>query len=365
MGAEPNDLRRFATRVGDWLTEGGPESDVVVSCRVRLARNLAGYPFVSRLETKRAEELAAEVQAAVLEARLDGETRWVAMSEAQPLLRLMLRERHLVSRDLVPSDDGTKATAGRAVAFGSSECVSVMVNEEDHLRLQALAAGYQIELAWQRADALDRFLEERLDFAAHPELGYLTGCPTNVGTGLRASVMLHLPALGLVRSELEKVFSAAQRTGLAVRGLHGEGSRAAGDFYQISNQVTLGRSEAQLVEDLQALVPRLIEFERKLRAALVREQRPALLDRVSRSLALLRTSRSLPTDVALAHLSNLRLGAYLGLQNELPLAPLGPLGVQIEKAHVQALTQEPVGAELCEPSVRDGLRAAFLRRRLG
>ncbi|MBI5363979.1 MAG: ATP--guanido phosphotransferase, partial [Planctomycetes bacterium] len=287
-----------------------------------------------------------------------------AMTDAPPLLRLLLRERHLVSRDLVPSEDGQKAAPGRAVAFGASECVSVMVNEEDHLRLQAMSAGYQIGLAWQRAQELDRFLEARLPFATDAELGYLTGCPTNVGTGLRASVMLHLPALGLVRSELEKVFAAAQRTGLAVRGLYGEGSRAAGDFYQISNQITLGRSEAQLVRDLEALVPRILEYERKVRALLLKEQRGALVDRVARSIGLLRTARSMPTEAALAHLSNLRLGAYLGLAQEPTLAVLLPLGVQVQKAHVQALAQEPLQPELCEPSVRDTLRASWLRRRL-
>jgi protein arginine kinase len=364
VGKSPLDLHRFAERVGDWLVPRGPESDVVVSCRARLARNLAEFPFVSRLEPRRAEEVAARVRGPLEEARFDGETHWVSMSEAEPLLRLMLRERHLVSRDLVPSDDGLKATPGRAVAFGASESVSVMVNEEDHLRVQAMAPGYQIELAWQLAEELDRFLEERLDYAADEELGYLTGCPTNVGTGLRASVMMHLPALSLVRPELEKVFTAAQRTGLAVRGMYGEGSRAAGDFYQISNQITLGRSTGQLVDDLRALVPRIVDFERKVRESLLREQRAAIVDRVSRSIGLLRTARSMTTELALAHLSNLRLGFHLGLQRDPAPEVLGPLGVQVQKAHVQVLVHEPPQPDLVEPSVRDSLRASLLRRRL-
>ena len=280
------------------------------------------------------------------------------------MLRLLLRERHLVSRDLVPSEDGTKAAPGRAVAFGASECVSVMVNEEDHLRLQTMTAGYAIRTAWERARELDRFLEARLPYAVDGEFGYLTGCPTNVGTGLRASVMLHLPALGLVRSELEKVFAAAQRTGLAVRGQYGEGSRAAGDLYQISNQITLGRGEEDLVRDLEALVPRILEFERRVRELLLREQRAALVDRIARSIGLLRTARSMPTEAALAHLSNVRLGLHLGLVREPSLEVLAPLSVQVQRAHVQALAQEPLEAELCEASVRDTLRASWLRRRL-
>ncbi|MEC8494171.1 MAG: ATP--guanido phosphotransferase, partial [Planctomycetota bacterium] len=250
--------------MGSWLMSEGPEADVVVSCRVRLARNVRGIPFMSQIEDERAEELCGQLRTALLDARIDGETRWVPMSEAPPVLRLLLLERNLISRDLLPRDENSTAP-GRAVAFGESETVSVMVNEEDHVRLQAMAAGFDLDLAWQRAEVLDRFLEERVEFATSPRLGYLTGCPTNVGTGLRASVMLHLPALGMVRLELEKVFAAAQRTGLAVRGMHGEGSRAAGDLYQISNQVTLGRSEEELVDDLRALVPEIVKFERRMR----------------------------------------------------------------------------------------------------
>ena len=336
----------------------------MLSCRVRLARNLADYPFIPRLDPKSAEELCNKLRAILFEARLDGETLWVPMTDATPVLRLMLRERHLISRDLAPSEDGQGAQPGRAVAFGASETISVMVNEEDHVRLQSLAGGFQLDAAWRRAQELDRFLEARVPFAFTSKLGYLTGCPTNVGTGLRASVMLHLPALSMVRSELEKVFAAAQKTGLAVRGMYGEGSRAAGDFYQISNQVTLGRSEAQLVDDLRALVPCIIEFERKVRATLLREQRPALRDRVSRSLGLLRTARAMQTEAALAHVSNLRLGMHLGLITEAPLAILNELGVQVQKGHVQALHQEAPSSALLEASERDRLRASWLRRRL-
>jgi protein arginine kinase len=286
------------------------------------------------------------------------------MTSASPLLRLMLRERHLISRDLAPSEDGHGAQPGRAVAFGASETISVMVNEEDHVRLQAIAGGFQLEAAWRHAQELDRNLENRLAFAYTQKLGYLTGCPTNVGTGLRASVMMHLPCLSLVRPELEKVFAAAQKTGLAVRGMYGEGSRAAGDFYQISNQITLGRSESQLVDDLSALVPCILDFERKVRATLDREQRAALKDRISRSLGLLRTARAMQTEAALAHLSNLRLGLHLGLYDSATLPVLNELGVHLQRGHVQALAPDAQSSELLEASERDRLRASLLRRRL-
>lgn len=360
----PIDAHRLAQHVGSWLSQPGPDSDVVLSCRVRLARNLVDRPFVPRLDAAGAEEVAARLRVHLVEAAIDGETLWVPMSQATPVLRLMLRERHLISRDLAPSEEGRSAPPGRAVAFGTSETVSVMVNEEDHLRLQALAAGFHLDLACERAQAIDRFLEARVPLAFSTEIGYLTACPTNVGTGLRASVMLHLPALGLVRSELEKVFTAAQRTGLAVRGMYGEGSRAAGDYYQISNQITLGRSEGQLVDDLRALVPRIIDFERRLRGALLKEQKAALKDRISRSIGLLRTARAMPTEGALAHLSNLRLGVHLGIASEASVDVLNELGVQVQKGHVQALQQQGGEGELIDASERDRLRATLLRKRL-
>ncbi|MEZ6017203.1 MAG: ATP--guanido phosphotransferase [Planctomycetota bacterium] len=355
----------MAAHLGAWLSSEGPESDVVVSCRVRLARNVDGVRFVPKLSAEEALKLAERLRPVLAEARLDGETRWVDVASASPLLRLLLLERNLASRDLVRPEVLDPLLPGRAVAFGASETVSVMINEEDHLRVQALAAGFDLDLAWDRARNLDRYIEDRVPFAVTPRLGYLTGCPTNVGTGLRASAMLHLPALGLVRRELEKVFAAAQRTGLAVRGMHGEGSRAAGDLYQISNQITLGRSEAQLIEDLRALVPLIVDFERKLRATLVEEMRAALTDRVTSSVAALRTARSMPTDDALAHLSNVRLGVQLGLTTAAPIGLLNVLGVQVQKGHLQVLTAKSGDVALLETSERDKLRAAYLRQRLG
>jgi len=363
MGFAPIDPRRFADRVGSWLLESGPEADTVVSCRVRLARNVAGYPFVLRLEPDRAEELCAKLRDVLEESDLEGEPVWVAMDDASAVMRLLLRERNLVSRDLAPTDPRLSARPGRGVVFSTTETVSVMINEEDHLRLQSLSGGLSLRSAWERLCRIDQQLEGPVGYAYTDELGYLTGCPTNVGTGLRASVMLHLPALGLVRKELEKVFTAAQRTGLAVRGMYGEGSRAAGDFYQISNQVTLGRSEDQLIGDLESLVPSIVAFERRVRVVLYEEQGASLEDRVNRSLGMLRTARSLPTEVALMHLSNVRLGACIGILPGLRPTDLNRIAIQIQKAHVHTLSGGAVGAQLAEPTERDRQRATFLRKR--
>ena len=361
----PIDPRRFAGHISSWLCTSAPDCDVVVSCRIRLARNLEGFPFSARLAPERAEELSSLLQPHLLEASFDGETIYVPMEETSLVLRLLLRERHLISRDLAPCEEPGTIPPGRAVAFGESERISVMVNEEDHIRIQSVAPGFGLDDAFAMAEELDRYLEGRLPYAYTRELGYLTGCPTNVGTGLRASVMLHLPALGLVRSELEKVFTATQRTGLAVRGLYGEGTRAAGDFYQVSNQVTLGRNEGNLIDDLRSLVPVITGFERRVRQALLADQRAALQDRVSGSLATLRMAPSLATEAALAHLSNVRLGHYLGLLEGPTIEVLKELGVQVQKGHVHALNAPEEEEDLLDPVRRDALRALLIRRRLG
>ena len=358
----PIDPRRFAEEVGTWLSTPGPDDDVVVSCRARLARNLDGYPFVSRMPPERAVEIAESMEELLVGLALDGETTWIDMGQASATLRLLLRERHLVSRDLAPTDPRLADRPGRAVAFGAEETLSVMVNEEDHLRLQSFASGFSLRNAWERACELDKVLEGKVGYAHSSELGYLTGCPTNVGTGLRASVMMHLPALGLVRSELEKVFNAAQRTGLAVRGMYGEGSRAVGDFYQFSNQVTLGCTEEELLAELECLVPSIVAFERRVRQVLLEEQRSALEDRIRRSFGMLRTARSLPTHVALIHLSNVRLGACLGVLSGFQASELTPTTVQIQKGHVNALGSSTPEA-LAEATERDRMRATYLRKR--
>lgn len=364
MVYNPIDCHALASRMCSWLAEPGPDSDVVISCRVRLARNLEGYPFAPRLSPERAEELCHCLRGHLVDAHLDGETWWVAMADASPVLRRLLRERNLISRDLAPEGEGHNM-AGRAVAFGETETTSVMVNEEDHLRIQALAPGFDLGLAWKRAQVLDRYLEGKVSLATSETLGYLTSCPTNVGTGLRASVMLHLPALSMSRTELAKVFTAAQRTRLAVRGMQGEGSDPAGHAYQISNQVTLGRTQQQLIDDLQALVPVIIDFERKMRQSLLENMEGPLKDRISRSMTALRTSRHLSTQRALNHLSLVRLGLHLGLVSGTRLDTLAQLGLHVQKGHVVALNQSEGLGETPDPSQRDRLRASLLRRRLG
>jgi len=368
LNKSPIDPQVFAERLGGWTSLAGPEHDVVVSSRVRLARNLSGYRFRTRIQPTEAEEIGQRMLRVLETAPLDGDTNWVSIGDASTLLRLLLRERHLCSRDLAPAGERDDALPGRAVAFGVGEDLSVMVNEEDHLRIQALAPGLDLEAALERARGLDRKLEELVDYAFTRELGYLTGCPTNVGTGMRASVMLHLPALSMVPSELDKVIHSAQSTGLAVRGIYGEGSRATGDLYQISNQVTLGRSEEQLVGDLAALVPSILEFERKVRSALLDERGDQLRDRITGARELLASSRSVDTEGALTALSLVRLGDLLGIETGLGIRDFGRLVVQVQKGHVQALGprgEVDAAGDVVPASMRDDWRAAYLRLRFG
>jgi len=363
----PIDPIPFSRSVGSWLQGQAPDRDVAVSCRVRLARNIGGYPFMTRIDDARALEVAGRVRSILDRTGLESaEPVWIDLPEATGLVRLLLRERHLASREHAPVEQRSRVLPGRAVVFSECETTSAMINEEDHLRLQGLAPGFDLRTAFERVRALDLVLEEAVELACSTRLGYLTACPTNVGTGMRASVMLHLPALGMVRSELEKVFAAAQRTGLAVRGMYGEGSRAAGDFYQISNQVTLGRSEEELLDELGALVPGIIEFERRVRGFLMEEREAALRDRVSRSLGTMASARMMPTDAGLQHLSNVRLGLALGFFEEgrFTFETIDATAIRIQKGHVQARHPDRAPGLLDAPA-RDRLRATFMREVFG
>src|SRR3989442_5383358 len=261
---------------GEWLRGTGPESDIVISSRIRLARNLAAFPFTNRATAHQKGEIETLLRERIAKLELDPTLSYLNVPALSPLDRQLLVERQLISRELASAD------GPRGVALGPHETVSLMVNEEDHLRLQVMRSGFALDEAWQDIDRVDDLLEQRVRYAFTEEFGYLTACPTNVGTGMRSSVMLHLPALVLAK-QIEKVFPALQKINLAVRGLYGEGSRASGDFYQISNQVTLGKSETTILNEIREVIPRIIEYERQARSTLVRDSRPLLHDKVQRA----------------------------------------------------------------------------------
>ena len=233
-------LDDLAHNNGEWLKGSGPESDIVISSRIRLARNLAEFPFISRASEQDRRQIESVLRSRIMEVEWGGDLIYVEIDELPGIDRQFLVERHLISREHAESQ-GT-----RAVAIQCGEKFSLMVNEEDHLRIQVMQSGLALKNVLDQVNTIDDLIEEKVAYAYQEKLGYLTACPTNVGTGMRVSVMLHLPALVITR-QMDKVFRALQKISLAVRGLYGEGSQAMGDFYQISNQVTLGRSEEELI----------------------------------------------------------------------------------------------------------------------
>ena len=342
----------FATP-GPWLRDDGPDTDVVMSCRVRVARNIAGFPFVNKASDKQHRELVSITRQVVLGTDLAEGMIWVDLNCATPRDRQLLLERHLISRNLAETD------IARAVAVSGDETLSIMVNEEDHLRMQLLAPGRQLVELVERINIIDDAIESKLDYAFSPRWGYLTACPTNVGTGIRLSVMMHLPALKLT-NEIERVRRAAKDLHLAVRGYYGEGSESAGDFYQISNQVTLGRSEDELLGEFQdRILPRIVEYEHQARKMLV-ERNPTLLDdRIFRALGILRAARLLGAEEAMKLLSRLRLGVHLGRLPGVAITAINRLLLLVQSAHLQ----QHVGVDLNRDQRRVA-RAKLVRQML-
>jgi protein arginine kinase len=337
---------------GEWLRGGGPESDIVISSRIRLARNLAAFPFTNRASAHQKAEVESMLRDRIAKLEVDPRLSYINVPGLSALDRQFLVERQLISRELAAAE------GPRGVALGPQETVSLMVNEEDHLRLQVMRSGFSLDEAWSDIDKVDDLLEQRVSYAFSEDFGYLTACPTNVGTGMRASVMLHLPALVLTK-QIEKVFRALQKINLAVRGLYGEGSRASGDFYQISNQVTLGKSEANILSEIREVIPQIITYERQARTTLVRESKQALQDRVSRAFGTLCSATMMTSEETMDLLSSVRLGINLELLQEISIPTVNELFIHTQPAHLQKLMGTPLDGE-----ERNSARARYLRTRL-
>jgi protein arginine kinase len=345
----PNDQQ-----LGEWLRGTGPQADVAICTRVRFARNLQTYRFSPTISAEESTDLVAFVTRQITSPGFYEPVRVVDVRTLDELERRLLVERHLISRELAGQDKP------RAVAINDRESVSIMINEEDHLRSQVFGSGFCVAETYRHAERLDEALMTLLPFAFSEEFGFLTSCPTNTGTGLRISVMLHLPGL-VWANEIEKATSTAQKIHLAVRGLYGEGSRALGDFYQVSNQVTLGRSEEQILQDVTTAVDRLLAWERKVRGALLTgEPRARTLDRVFRALGTLERAYELTSDEAMTCLSAVRFGVQQGLVPEITLAQVNKAQLLAQPAHLQRLSAEKLSA----PD-RDQKRAELVRQIFG
>lgn len=317
-----------------WLDGSGPDSQMVLSTRVRLARNLVGYPFASRSTADHREAIFRDVsQAARDTVSLRGAISF-RLDELAPEDRQLLHERHLVSKELAGVEEPHPVRAGAAVLV--QDRLGLMLNEEDHLRLQGLCSGFDLQAAYHQVEQLDGELGQRLPFAFHPEFGYLTSCPTNVGTGLRASVLIHLPGLVLTK-EISKVLQGLAQVGLTFRGLYGEGSEVVGNFFQLSNQTTLGKSEPELLDHLGKMVRQVMEYEEQARAVLRRDVPTIIEDKVWRAYGLLRHARRLSFEETMNLLSGVRLGVGLQLVDRCGLYALNKLLVHTQPAHLAAL----------------------------
>ncbi|MBN1805269.1 MAG: protein arginine kinase [Sedimentisphaerales bacterium] len=369
-------LTEISNDINEWFSGSGPMADIVVSSRIRLARNVAGHKFLSHCSNAEKSEILEKLKNVIMSLELGDKTFYISVDKAPKLSRHFLVERHLISRH------HAFGKGPRGVVMVHREYFTAMINEEDHLRLQVLKAGSQLAQCAEQINKIDDMIEEKIDFAFSPRYGYLTACPTNLGTGIRISVMLHLPALKMT-DQIEKFFNAARNMSLAVRGLFGEGSEAASDLYQISNQVTLGVSEADIIARFEnTVIPEIVDYENAARKQLLSNKANVLDDKISRAMALLQNAHLISSQEALFLLSHLRLGInmhkYMGAStpaikklytlcdtgrsdkpSPLSIATINRLFMLTLPAHLQL----NYGKTL-DPTHRDALRAEIIRSAL-
>lgn len=339
-----------------WIKETGPYQDVVTSSRVRLARNLEEYPFPVKLDPEKQKEAVEKIDAAARHSSVEekaGRLRTILLKDLPGIQRQVLVEKHLIS----PQHADVEGRHVKGVILRDDEAVAIMVNEEDHLRIQSLLPGLQLEEAFVQASDVDTALEDILGFAYDDKFGYLTSCPTNAGTGLRASVMVHLPGL-MMTKQISKVLRVMSQVGLAVRGSYGEGTESKGNMFQISNQITLGRSEQEIIRDLSGVTKKLIEQERASRDVLMESKETSLRlsDRIYRSLGILSQARIMSTAEALGLLSELKMGIDIGIVKDIDAKTVSELMVLIRPAYIQYILGEDLSNE-----ERDVARAELIR----
>jgi protein arginine kinase len=316
-----------------WLSAAGDHADIVLSSRIRLARNLAGYAFPARAREGERLRVLQQLRDAAPRIPSLRDASLVRVDECTPQERRLLHERHLVSRELAGLDQGKETPVpGAGAVFVTGEA-GLMVNEEDHLRLQVFRSGFDVPGALREAERMDREIGAELPYAWHDEFGFLTACPTNTGTGMRASVLIHLPGLVLTQ-EIGKVLQGLQHMGLTYRGLYGEGSDVLGNFFQVSNQTTLGRAEDDLADQLVRVVRRVIEREEEARRVLLRDAGYIIEDKLWRAYGTLRYARTLAADEAMNLLSGVRLAAGLNLVSGLSVYTLNKLLIFSQSAHL-------------------------------
>lgn len=346
-------LNDLLNHTSEWLRGTGPNYDVVISSRIRLARNLNKIPFPHWMVKKQSQEVLGVIKDA---SGKIGQLKAAAIFELAQLDGIdkqFLVERHLMSLEHAQKTDS------KAVIIDNDEVVSIMVNEEDHLRIQVMQSGFNIFEAWSIINKLDDALARELNFAFLPDWGYLTACPTNTGTGMRSSVMLHLPALVMTR-QINRVLAAIAKLSFTTRGLFGEGTQASGNFFQISNQVSLGHTEEEIIENINGLIRQIIEQENQARDALFSKDKAFLEDRINRSFGILKSARIISSDETIELLSMLRLGCDLGVINKtINRSTINELFITTQPAHLQKIENKKLTSQ-----ERDIKRAELIRNKL-
>jgi len=348
-------IDKLVSKSASWLDATGSFSEIVLSTRIRLARNLAGHNFVHRMKVKELKDALSEVKKVCEESKtLTGSTGsiFLDLKDLSPLELEFLVERHLIGIDM--ARDGRS----RGVVVGEGEKASVMINEEDHLRLQSFSSGLQPKKSYEIVNQLDNELERELDFAVSEELGYLTACPTNTGTGIRCSILIHLPGLVLTK-EIDKVLRGVTQVGFVVRGLYGEGTEVKGNFFQISNQTTLGRSEEEIVESLEKIGRQVIQYEKDAREILLKSAINQIEDKIWRAYGILKHAQVLTSDEFVNLSSAVRLGVGVGTIRSISIQELNRILIHTQPAHLQKIYGEEM-----ETEERDIRRAEYVRARI-
>ncbi|MCX7951517.1 MAG: protein arginine kinase [Clostridiales bacterium] len=337
-----------------WFFSKSSDEGIVLTSRIRLARNINGIPFPHLMDKETAEKVIDDIKSSILDSNsaISRDFEVIKLSEINQNQMLSMVEKHLISNDLINNRDIS------AVMVNKDNNVSIMINEEDHIRLQVIYPGFKLKEAFDMASKIDDLIEERITYAYDTKLGYLTSCPTNVGTGLRASVMLHLPALTMTKN-INNIITTINQVGLTIRGLYGEGSNALGNVYQISNQITLGLSEEEIINNLIAVTKKIVEKEKKAREILLEKQSIELEDELYRSLGILKYARSISTHECLELISKVRMGVEMGIIKDVEMDKLNELFVNVQPATLQIIENRELS-----PKDRDIIRANLIRKTL-
>lgn len=340
--------KQIKFNLSKWIADEGPEKDIVLSSRVRLARNLQEIPYPNQADTEELVNVENQIKK-VISNNEDLNLHYIEINKLPEVERQLLVEKNLTSPAHIQNGKG------KGVLLNDEENISIMVNEEDHLRTQVLLPGLQLDKTWEKADRIDDVLEEELDFAFSRKWGYLSACPTNLGTGLRASVMVHLPGLNMTNN-INKMLGAISQLGLVVRGIYGEGSESAGNIYQISNQITLGNTEEDIIENLKSVTTQILEEEKNARKRLLQEKEVAVKDEIMRAYGTLKYAYKMTSKEAMKLLSDVSLGIDMGIISDIDSGILSELLILIRPAHLQ----KKEGKEL-NPGQRDLKRASLIQ----